>query len=93
MAKFNENAFRSRADRVRQSNPLMPDYSSLGLRPGAHDYKKHASVSSSECFTSKKSTERYTGDQIIGIGTMHKSNTVPITKSSNMAKDIAKMRR
>ena len=34
----------------------------------------------------------YTGDKIIGIGTMHKSNAVPIF-TSEQAQDISKMRR
>ena len=34
----------------------------------------------------------YTGTKIIGIGTLHKSNAVPIF-SDEEAKDIAKMRR
>lgn len=36
---------------------------------------------------------RYTGDLIVGIGTMHKSNAVPIMRGTNEAKEIAKMRR
>lgn len=35
---------------------------------------------------------QYTGDKILGIGTMHKSNAVPIF-SDDEAKDISKMRR
>lgn len=35
----------------------------------------------------------YTGDEIIGIGTLHKSNMVPIRKDSNAAVEIATMRR
>ena len=35
----------------------------------------------------------YTGDQLLGIGTLHKSNAVPIRKDSNDAKDQANMRR
>lgn len=34
----------------------------------------------------------YTGDKIIGIATMHKSNLVPIFSDSD-AKDVARMRR
>lgn len=34
----------------------------------------------------------YTGDKIIGIGTMHKSNAVPVFSDAS-AQDIAKMRR
>ena len=36
--------------------------------------------------------QRYTGDNIVGIGTMHKSNAVPIF-SDQEAKDISTMRR
>lgn len=39
-----------------------------------------------------KQTPQYTGDKIIGIGTMHKSNAVPIF-SDQEAKDISNMRR
>lgn len=41
----------------------------------------------------KKQENTYTGDEIMGIGTMHKSNMVPIRKDSNNAKEIARMRR
>lgn len=41
---------------------------------------------------SSKSTQQYTGDKIVGIGTLHKSNAVPIF-SNQEAEDIAKMRR
>ena len=34
----------------------------------------------------------YTGDKLLGIATMHKSNMVPVFKASD-AEDIAKMRR
>lgn len=39
-----------------------------------------------------KQTQQYTGDKIIGIGTMHKSNAVPIF-NDQQAKDISSMRR
>jgi hypothetical protein len=40
----------------------------------------------------KKQQQQYTGTMIKGIGTMHKSNAVPIF-SDEQAQDIAKMRR
>jgi hypothetical protein len=40
----------------------------------------------------RKFGNSYTGDKIKGIGTMHKSNAVPVF-SENEAKDIASMRR
>lgn len=42
--------------------------------------------------TSSKQTPAYTGTKIVGIGTMHKSNLVPIF-SDQEAEDISKMRR
>ena len=39
-----------------------------------------------------KQTPKYTGDKIVGIGTMHKSNSVPIFTDQE-AKDISSMRR
>ena len=41
---------------------------------------------------SSKPTQMYTGTKIIGIGTLHKSNAVPVF-SDDEAKDMAKMRR
>ena len=40
-----------------------------------------------------KAAKQYTGDELAGIGTLHKSNMVPVRKDSNDAKDIASMRR
>ena len=40
-----------------------------------------------------KAAKQYTGDELAGIGTLHKSNMVPIRKDSNAAKEIATMRR
>jgi hypothetical protein len=40
----------------------------------------------------KKAAPIYTGDKIVGIGTMHKSNAVPIF-SDSQAKEISSMRR
>lgn len=42
--------------------------------------------------TSSKPSQTYTGEKILGIGTMHKSNMVPIF-SDTEAEDISKMRR
>ena len=40
----------------------------------------------------KKESQQYTGDYIIGIATMHKSNLVPVSRGDN-PKDYATMRR
>ena len=41
----------------------------------------------------KRKANQYTGDELAGIGTLHKSNMVPIRKDSNDAHEIARMRR
>lgn len=62
------------------------------LRAGAEDYKKHQSKDSGLTVASKKQANVYTGANIIGIGTLHKSNAVPIF-SEEHAVDLATMRR
>lgn len=42
--------------------------------------------------TALKEQKRYTGDKIVGLATMHKSNMVPVFNEEG-AKDIARMRR
>ena len=42
--------------------------------------------------TAKKTPQQYTGDAMLGIGQLHKSNAVPIFKAED-AVDISKMRR
>ena len=39
----------------------------------------------------KKESMKYTGDLIVGIATMHKSNAVPVMKGTTQAIDIARM--
>jgi hypothetical protein len=41
----------------------------------------------------KRESPQYTGDLIVGIGTMHKSNAVPIMRGTKQAEELAKMRR
>jgi hypothetical protein len=42
--------------------------------------------------TSPKPSMQYTGDKMLGIGTLHKSNAVPVF-SDGEAKEMARMRR
>lgn len=44
-------------------------------------------------FTPRKEPQKYTGDLIVGIATMHKSNAVPVMRGTKQAEEIAKMRR
>jgi len=43
-------------------------------------------------FAAARSAPTYTGDKMIGIGQMHKSNAVPVFREED-AKDLATMRR
>lgn len=70
-----------------------------GRRTGIYDIPEYSTGPrvTSDCVaangTARKSNT-YTGDEIMGIGTMHKSNAVPIRRDSpEAAKDLASMRR
>lgn len=62
------------------------------LREGAEDFKRVESLKSNAIETFKKDRNVYTGTAMIGIATMHKSNSVPVFSAEN-AIDISKMRR
>lgn len=66
----------------------------LTVEPSIHRTTKHIPSLMSTGYSScaKKEDKVYTGSNIVGIGTMHKSNAVPIF-NNNEAKDIANMRR
>lgn len=61
-------------------------------KPYQRETIKYPSLNSGYHDCSKKSSPVYTGTKVKGIGTMHKSNAVPIF-SDEEAKDIATMRR
>lgn len=67
------------------------------IEPYVRNPKTYSSLKTSDVIpggpTPKKEVQQYTGDLIVGIGTMHKSNLVPIMRGTNEAKDIAGMRR
>jgi hypothetical protein len=50
------------------------------------------SVDTGVGIAAKKDVQQYTGDAMLGIGQLHKSNAVPIFKAED-AVDISKMRR
>ena len=79
--------YRSKKREV-ESKPYVPDY---GYR---RDTQNIPSLSNKMCgYAPKKESQKYTGDLIVGIATMHKSNAVPIMRGTDQAKDIANMRR
>ena len=64
---------------------------SLSAPPG-RETVQHPSLSSGFHDCSAKPANKYTGTKILGIGTLHKSNAVPVF-SDEEAKDISTMRR
>ena len=60
-------------------------------RPWVEQINYPSVVPSADC-TQARHRPEYSGDEIIGLGTMHKSATVPVT-SRQQAIDIARMRR
>lgn len=61
-------------------------------KPYRRETPQYPSLNSSEYNTYKKNVMQYTGDKMKGIGTLHKSNAVPIFTDEE-AKDQANMRR
>jgi hypothetical protein len=75
---------------------------SLGYQKGSRwkadlpDYTVTETVPTSDLIMKvegKRKANQYTGDELAGIGTLHKSNMVPVRKDSKDAIDIANMRR
>lgn len=102
IAQYQEWLARVRSD----SSGLTPKYNTtksravkttVGPNPSL-SYKQHTknpklpSVVSNHFDTFKKPVLQYTGDKMIGIGTLHKSNAIPLFSMED-AKDQAKMRR
>ena len=64
----------------------------IDLPPYRRETPYYPSLNSSAGNTFKKQANTYTGDAMIGVGQLHKSNAVPVFKQSD-AEDLAKMRR
>jgi len=78
---------------VRQSRPLTRPLPKLAPPPGRTMNDHIPSLDTGvKGAVNIRAIPTYTGDKIIGIGTMHKSNAVPIF-SNQEAEDISKMRR
>ena len=73
-----------------EQGTLDPNY--LSLPPHRQNEVKHPSLSTGIGVATKKETQKYTGENLLGIGQLHKSNAIPVFKQSD-AEDLAKMRR
>lgn len=76
---------------VAKPKQQLSDVYSLG-KPACRETPKIPSLPFTGGVCALKPNPVYTGDKIKGIGTMHKSNAVPVF-SDEEAKDIATMRR
>ena len=76
---------------VRKVKPLVSPVVSKPFVREIPNYPSHTTNLPMAC-TKPIQGKRYTGDKMLGIGTLHKSNAVPIF-SSEEAKDQASMRR
>lgn len=65
---------------------------SLPPPPGRSTSHHIPSRNTGDGIGSSKPTIQYTGDKMLGIGTLHKSNAVPVF-SDHEAKEMARMRR
>jgi hypothetical protein len=73
---------------------VFKEYKGSSSPSYVRDTKEYPSLEATgRGYHAKMSSKKYTGDLIEGIGTMHKSNAVPIMKGTSQAEDIAKMRR
>ena len=73
----------------REFKPYVP------TKPVTRDVPKYPSLTTSDAIPThcpKRESPKYTGNLIVGIATMHKSNAVPII-NKKQAEEIANMRR
>lgn len=80
-------------ERKRKRAMLAPVWTDSSPKYRGHDDPKPPSLNTwTTGPVSSKPAQQYTGTKILGIGTLHKSNAVPIFTDQE-AVDIAKMRR
>jgi len=82
----------ARRERRAQTAAPLGTKSRLAIPAGRDTMKDIRSLKTDGGVALKTAAPVYTGDKIIGIGTLHKSNAVPIF-SNQEAEDIARMRR
>lgn len=88
---WNELLARHPTKKVKSVKRTLADTYKLGTPPG-RETPRYPSLDTGAGSTAPAPTRVYTGDKMVGIGTMHKSNMVPIF-SDQEAKDISTMRR
>lgn len=79
-------------DKTKNKKTFTPLQSKSSFKRLDSDHSNIPSVDSGAGNGFRKISHQYTGDAMIGIGTLHKSNAVPIFNEQE-AKDQASMRR
>ena len=77
---------------TRRVRPATKGVRSNTPEPYRRETPEYRSASDTVGVAARMDSPQYTGSLVKGIGTMHKSNAVPIIDEQHM-KDIAKMRR
>ena len=77
---------------IRETTKLDSNYNPVVTRPFIRDTGSYPSLDTGLGVATRKENPVYTGTMIKGIGTMHKSNAIPIF-SDEQAVEIATMRR
>jgi activator of HSP90 ATPase len=92
---FNDYVAYTRGEYKPKKKKEFTDYAPT--KSNVRDTKSYPSLKTSDTIptgsTARKEPQQYTGDLLVGIGVMHKSNLVPIMRGTDEAKDIANMRR
>ena len=89
ISSFLHAALMTRADTKTAAKPTKPAYAEILSRRQQTNYPSHQPTCGD---TSKPETKQYSGNQMIGIATLHKSNSVPVF-SKDEAINISRMRR
>ena len=79
----------TRADTHSSARPTIPNYHAVLSRNSASAIPSHTARFAD---TTKAEVKTYTGNAVIGIATMHKSNAVPVFSEAE-ARAISAMRR
>lgn len=81
-----------RSGKLRRSRGKPLPKSPMEATTYRREVPKYPSGDTYDKFVGAKREKQYTGDKLMGIGVMHKSNLVPIFKQED-AEEIARMRR
>lgn len=76
---------------AKKAVPEKLDTSNLAI-PAERDAKQYPSVDTGPAVAARRETQKYTGTNMLGVTTMHKSNIVPVF-SQEEAQDVSRMRR